>query len=87
MLKHFFLNSQLGRPTSLETEFVWHKFGGARRKKIRTQKKQNNTKEILPCAVYLNGQYWGVYDLREKVDDHDFTDYYYDYSPSYNRIF
>jgi hypothetical protein len=28
--------------------------------------------------VYCNGQYWGVYELREKVDDHDFTDYYYD---------
>jgi hypothetical protein len=27
--------------------------------------------------VYVNGQYWGVYDLREKVDDHDYTDYYY----------
>jgi gliding motility-associated-like protein len=31
-----------------------------------------------PCIVYLNGQYWGVYDVREKVDDLDFTDYYYD---------
>lgn len=30
-----------------------------------------------PCIVYVNGSYWGVYDLREKVDDHDFTDYYY----------
>ncbi len=30
-----------------------------------------------PCIVYLNGQYWGVYELREKVDDSDFTDYYY----------
>jgi hypothetical protein len=30
------------------------------------------------CIVYLNGNYWGVYDLREKADDHDFTDYYYD---------
>jgi gliding motility-associated-like protein len=31
-----------------------------------------------PCILYLNGQYWGVYEIREKVDDHDFTDYYYD---------
>ncbi len=31
-----------------------------------------------PCVVYLNGQYWGVYEIREKADDHDFTDYYYD---------
>lgn len=28
--------------------------------------------------LYKNGVYWGVYDIREKVDDHDFTDYYYD---------
>lgn len=32
------------------------------------------------CIVYLNGDYWGVYEMREKVDDHDFTDYYYDQS-------
>lgn len=30
-----------------------------------------------PAVVYVNGQYWGVYDVREKVDDHDFTQYYY----------
>ena len=30
-----------------------------------------------PCVMYVNGQYWGVYDIREKVDDPDFTDYYY----------
>ncbi len=30
-----------------------------------------------PCVVYVNGQYWGVYEIREKIDDHDFTDYYY----------
>lgn len=30
-----------------------------------------------PCVLYINGQYWGVYDLREKVDDSDFTKYYY----------
>ena len=31
-----------------------------------------------PCVLYVNGQYWGVYELREKVDDLDFTDHYYD---------
>ncbi len=31
-----------------------------------------------PCVVYLNGEYWGVYDIREKVDDSDFLDHYYD---------
>lgn len=30
------------------------------------------------CILYLNGEYWGLYELREKVDDIDFTDYYYD---------
>lgn len=30
------------------------------------------------CVVFLNGEYWGVYDTREKVDDADYTDYYYD---------
>ncbi|MFM1876046.1 MAG: hypothetical protein RL266_1783 [Bacteroidota bacterium] len=30
------------------------------------------------AIVYLNGQYWGVYALREKPNDHDYTDYYYD---------
>lgn len=29
-----------------------------------------------PCVVYLNGQYWGVYELREKVDDADYTEFY-----------
>jgi hypothetical protein len=29
------------------------------------------------CVVYANGQYWGVYSIREKVDDHDFTSFYY----------
>jgi hypothetical protein len=27
--------------------------------------------------LYINGNYWGVYDLREKVNDRDYTDYYY----------
>ena len=33
-----------------------------------------------PCVLYMNGQYWGVYEIREKVDDHDFTEHYYDQS-------
>jgi gliding motility-associated-like protein len=31
-----------------------------------------------PAVLYLNGQYWGVYDMREKVDDADFFQKYYD---------
>jgi hypothetical protein len=30
------------------------------------------------AVLYVNGEYWGVYDIREKVDDHDYTEYYYD---------
>jgi len=30
-----------------------------------------------PMTLYINGQYWGLYDLREKVDDKDFTKYYH----------
>jgi gliding motility-associated-like protein len=29
------------------------------------------------AIIYVDGNYWGVYDLREKVDDADFTDHYY----------
>lgn len=30
-----------------------------------------------PCILYVNGQYWGVYEIREKADDHDYTDFYF----------
>ncbi|MDZ4751142.1 MAG: CotH kinase family protein [Flavobacteriales bacterium] len=30
------------------------------------------------CILYINAEYWGVYDVREKVDDIDFTEHYYD---------
>ena len=23
-----------------------------------------------PCILYLNGEYWGVYGIREKIDEH-----------------
>ena len=29
------------------------------------------------CVVYINGDYWGVYSIREKVSDSDYTNYYY----------
>ena len=29
------------------------------------------------CIVYINGQYWGVYELREKTMDPDYTEYYH----------
>ena len=35
------------------------------------------------CILYVNGEYWGVYDFREKVDDLDFLKYYYDQGAGY----
>ncbi len=35
------------------------------------------------CVLYVNGEYWGVYDMREKVDDYDFLDHYYDQDEGY----
>lgn len=34
------------------------------------------------AILYVNGEYWGLYDIREKVDDTDFTNYYYDQGES-----
>ena len=36
-----------------------------------------DVREGAKAIVYLNGQYWGVYDLRELPDDHDYTSYNY----------
>lgn len=30
-----------------------------------------------PCILYVNGNYWGVYEIREKVDDKDYIKRYY----------
>jgi len=38
------------------------------------------------CVVFANGQYWGVYSIREKPNDHDFTKFYYD-QDKYNLYF
>ena len=29
------------------------------------------------AIVYVNGKYWGIYEIRERPDDHDYTKYYY----------
>ena len=29
------------------------------------------------CIVFVNGQYWGVYEIRKKVNDPDYTEYYH----------
>lgn len=31
-----------------------------------------------PCVVYINGKYWGVYEIREKVVHKEYTKHYYD---------
>lgn len=31
-----------------------------------------------PCVLYMNGQYWGLYEIREKCDDSDYTRKYFD---------
>jgi gliding motility-associated-like protein len=32
------------------------------------------------CILYINGQYWGLYEIREKVNDPDYTEYYHNQS-------
>jgi hypothetical protein len=36
-----------------------------------------DVRRAAKCIVYLNGTYWGIYDIRDNCDDHDFTKYYY----------
>ncbi len=48
---------------------------------VQTLAQEGNMKldvrKVERVIVFLNGQYWGVYGMREKVVDHDYTDYYY----------
>lgn len=34
-------------------------------------------RKVERVVLFLNGKYWGLYGMREKVVDHDYTDYYY----------
>lgn len=34
-------------------------------------------RSYLPCAMFVNGSYYGLYEIREKVNDKDYTEYYY----------
>ena len=36
-----------------------------------------DVRRAVKTIVFLNGQYWGIYDIREKPDDHDYCDFYY----------
>lgn len=37
-----------------------------------------DTRSVERVVVFLNGQYWGVYGMRDRPVDHDYTDFYYD---------
>ena len=39
-----------------------------------------DVRAVERIVVFLNGQYWGVYGLRERPVDHDYTNEYYDQS-------
>ncbi|MBK5286215.1 MAG: CotH kinase family protein [Bacteroidia bacterium] len=36
-----------------------------------------DVRKAVKTLVFMNGQYWGVYDIRDNPDDHDNTNYYY----------
>ena len=36
-----------------------------------------DVRAVERALLYLNGNYWGVYAIREKPDDHDYTDFRY----------
>jgi len=35
-------------------------------------------RHVERVILFLNGDYWGVYGMRDRPVDHDYTDYYYD---------
>ncbi len=43
----------------------------------RTGGMKVDVRAVERAIVFLNGQYWGVYALREKPNDHDYTDHNY----------
>lgn len=38
-----------------------------------------NTQAFEPCILYVNGEYWGLYNMREKINS-DYLKYHYDVS-------
>jgi hypothetical protein len=36
-----------------------------------------DVRRAVKTIVYINGQYWGIYDIRDNPDDHDNTNFYY----------
>ena len=60
-----------------------HQTGGAHFRDVFVQKVSElsnlelDERRSTYVSLFVNGQYWGVYDMREKVDDNQYTDYYY----------
>lgn len=60
-----------------------HQAGGAHFRDVFVQKLSEvanlelDERRSVFVSLFVNGQYWGVYDMREKVDDNQYTDYYY----------
>jgi hypothetical protein len=60
-----------------------HQTGGAHMRDVFAQRLSEvselelDERRSVFVSLFVNGQYWGVYDLREKVDDNQYTDYYY----------
>ncbi len=44
---------------------------------VKRGKMHLDVREGEKAIIYINGNYWGVYDLRERPDDHDYTDFNY----------
>ena len=40
------------------------------------QHRRNTTQGYRPCVVFLNGEYWGIHDLREKFEHSYLTSHY-----------
>jgi hypothetical protein len=34
-------------------------------------------RRVAHCVIYVNGEYWGLYETREKLDDADYMEYYH----------
>lgn len=60
-----------------------HQSGGAHFRDVFVQRMSEvanlelDERRATFVSLFVNGQYWGIYDIREKVDDNQYTDYYY----------
>ncbi len=44
---------------------------------VKEGKMNLDVREGTKAVVYINAKYWGVYDLRERPEDHDYTEFNY----------